>query len=116
MSVAEVEKALGMGVNSLYAWKKKVPNGVSLEKTADYFDVTVDYLLGREDKNNNEIKNPEIRILARQLDNEFDDEQIEEFKNFAQFLRHKKFGDKKDGNWAYSTTDFSKKMQCKLSY
>jgi transcriptional regulator with XRE-family HTH domain len=49
MTVSEVENALGMGTNSLYAWRKKIPNGASLEKAADYFGVTVDYLLGRED-------------------------------------------------------------------
>lgn len=52
MTVSEVEQALGMGTNSLYAWKKKIPNGASLEKAADYFGVTVDYLLGREELRN----------------------------------------------------------------
>ena len=50
MTISEVETALGMGTNSLYSWKKKTPNGTSLEKAADYFNVTVDYLLGREQK------------------------------------------------------------------
>ncbi|GAA0444808.1 MAG: transcriptional regulator [Bacillota bacterium] len=30
--------------------KKKIPNGANLQKVADYFDVSVDYLLGRTDK------------------------------------------------------------------
>lgn len=49
MTIAEVEKALGMGLNSLYSWRKKMPNSASLEKAADYFNVSVDYLLGREE-------------------------------------------------------------------
>ncbi|MCV5952208.1 XRE family transcriptional regulator [Lactococcus petauri] len=49
MTIAEVEKALGMGLNSLYSWRKKKPNSASLEKAADYFNVSVDYLLGREE-------------------------------------------------------------------
>lgn len=49
MTVAEVEKALGMGLNSLYSWRKKKPNSASLEKAADYFNVSVDYLLGRDE-------------------------------------------------------------------
>ncbi|WP_019292610.1 helix-turn-helix domain-containing protein [Lactococcus petauri] len=49
MTIAEVEKALGMGLNSLYSWSKKKPNSASLEKAADYFNVSVDYLLGREE-------------------------------------------------------------------
>ncbi|RZI48461.1 XRE family transcriptional regulator [Lactococcus kimchii] len=51
MTVSEVEIALGMGTNSLYAWKKKIPNGANLEKAADYFGVSVDYLLGRDETN-----------------------------------------------------------------
>ena len=47
ISIAEIEEKLGFGRNSLYSWKKKIPNGASLEKVADYFGVSVDYLLGR---------------------------------------------------------------------
>lgn len=50
ISVVELEEKLGFGRNSLYGWKKKIPNGANLEKVADYFDVSVDYLLGRTDK------------------------------------------------------------------
>lgn len=50
ISIVELEEKLDFGRNSLYGWKKKVPNGANLEKVADYFDVSVDYLLGRTDK------------------------------------------------------------------
>lgn len=96
-TVKDVAIELGLGENYLYSLKSKVPNGQTLQKLADYFHVSVDYLLGREDMVDDGIKNPEVRILARQMDNEFDAEQIAEFQSFAQYLRHKKFGDKKDG-------------------
>lgn len=50
MSIVELEEKLGFGRNSLYSWKRKTPNGDSLKKVADYFNVSVDYLLGREEK------------------------------------------------------------------
>lgn len=50
ISIMELEEKLGFGKNSLYGWKKKIPNGANLQKVADYFDVSVDYLLGRTDK------------------------------------------------------------------
>lgn len=51
ISIVELEEKLGFGRNSLYGWKKKTPNGANLEKVADYFNVSIDYLLGRtEDK------------------------------------------------------------------
>ncbi|WP_432702256.1 helix-turn-helix domain-containing protein [Lysinibacillus sphaericus] len=50
ISVNMLEEKIGLGKNTLYSWKKKVPTGTNLEKVADYFDVSVDYLLGRTDK------------------------------------------------------------------
>lgn len=50
ISIVELEEKLNFGRNSLYGWKKKIPNGANLEKVADYFNVSVDYLLGRTDK------------------------------------------------------------------
>ncbi|MFJ7736435.1 helix-turn-helix domain-containing protein [Lysinibacillus sp. NPDC097287] len=50
ISIVELEEKLDFGKNSLYGWKKKVPNGANLEKVADFFNVSVDYLLGRTDK------------------------------------------------------------------
>lgn len=49
ISINILEERIGLGKNTLYAWKKKVPGGVNLEKVADYFDVSTDYLLGRTD-------------------------------------------------------------------
>ncbi|OXS73206.1 hypothetical protein B1B04_13035 [Lysinibacillus sp. KCTC 33748] len=53
ISVVELEEKLDFGRNSLYGWKKKIPNGANLEKVADYFNVSVDYLLGRTDVKRN---------------------------------------------------------------
>lgn len=47
ISIVELEERLGFGKNSLYSWKKKMPNSGNLEKVADYFGVSTDYLLGR---------------------------------------------------------------------
>ncbi|MFJ7954211.1 helix-turn-helix domain-containing protein [Lysinibacillus sp. NPDC096418] len=50
ISIVELEETLNFGKNSLYGWKKKVPNGANLEKVADFFNVSIDYLVGRTDK------------------------------------------------------------------
>lgn len=47
LSINELEEKLEIGKNSLYSWKKGIPKGTNLIKVADYFDVSVDYLLGR---------------------------------------------------------------------
>lgn len=49
ISINILEERIGLGKNTLYSWKKKVPGGTNLEKVADYFHVSTDYLLGRTD-------------------------------------------------------------------
>lgn len=50
VSLQEVSEALGKSINYLYTLKKKKPTTETVEKLADYFHVSVDYLLGREDE------------------------------------------------------------------
>lgn len=49
-NVQQVAQDLGFGINTFYKWKKQAPNGEYLSRVADYFHVSVDYLLGREDE------------------------------------------------------------------
>lgn len=49
-SVNDVELELGYSKNTLYRLKKTNPSAKKLEEIADYFDVSTDYLLGRESK------------------------------------------------------------------
>jgi len=46
-SITRVEQDLNMSRNYLYKWKTMNPKSDSLEKVADYFHVSTDYLLGR---------------------------------------------------------------------
>lgn len=50
LSIVELEERLGFSRNSLYAWKRNNPSSDKLQKVADYFNVSTDYLLGRTDK------------------------------------------------------------------
>lgn len=53
ISLQELANRLGFSENLIYRWKNATPKTEYLEKVADYFDVTVDYLLGRENSANN---------------------------------------------------------------
>ncbi|MEH2939054.1 helix-turn-helix domain-containing protein [Lawsonibacter sp. JLR.KK007] len=49
-SPAAVARALGLGNSTTTVWKKgSIPKGDTLQKLADYFGVSVDYLLGISD-------------------------------------------------------------------
>lgn len=49
-SLNKVEEDLGYGKNVLYRLKNSNPSTERLQEIADYFDVSVDFLLGREEK------------------------------------------------------------------
>lgn len=52
MTRAELERKLDFSAGSLRNWNKSTPSGDKIQKVADYFDVSTDYLLGRTDKRN----------------------------------------------------------------
>ena len=53
-SLQKVSEELGFGVNYLYQLKNQQPTAEKLTLIADYFDVSVDYLLGRVKHDNEE--------------------------------------------------------------
>lgn len=56
LSVFDLADRLNLSRNSIYSWKKSSPKAETLQKVADYFDVSVDYLLGRTE-NPNPVRN-----------------------------------------------------------
>lgn len=57
ISQRKLESELELSNGASSKWNKSSPSGEVLQKIADYFDVSTDYLLGRTD-----IKNPADRI------------------------------------------------------
>lgn len=47
ISVSELERKIGVSTNSLCKWKTISPTVESLLKVADYFNVSLDYFVGR---------------------------------------------------------------------
>lgn len=69
-SITSLEKELGFGKSTISKWKDSVPNTDKLLKVADYFGVSLDFLMGRESdksriipKNKNE---EELIVLFRE--------------------------------------------------
>lgn len=50
ITVSILEEKLNLPNNTVYQWKTRTPGTERLQEVADYFDVSVDYLLGRTDK------------------------------------------------------------------
>ena len=64
MTVTNLEDKLDLPNNTIYQWKKRIPNTERLQKVADYFGVSIDYLLGRTDYPNttNQNKKPQLTV------------------------------------------------------
>ncbi|MBC1456255.1 helix-turn-helix domain-containing protein [Listeria newyorkensis] len=66
ISIQDLARNLDMGVNIIYKWKDRIPSGENLQKVADYFNVSVDYLLGRT----------ENKYLSAQLEELINDREL----------------------------------------
>lgn len=75
-----------------YETERKEPDYETLKAIADFFNVSIDYLLGRTD-----IKNPykeesgeSETIAARHDEDEFTEEELQSIEQFKEFVRMKR--------------------------
>lgn len=64
ISLAELERTLSFSNGIISTWKNGNPSIDKVEKVADYFGVSTDYLLGR-DEDNDKNTTPEYRAIQR---------------------------------------------------
>jgi transcriptional regulator with XRE-family HTH domain len=69
-SVNKMLNDLSMGGGTFATWKARntIPNGEALSKIADYFGVTVDYLLGKTDEKNKPETDDGLRLTKDEID------------------------------------------------
>lgn len=71
---------------SHYCADKRIPDAKTLKRLADFFDVSVDYLLGRTI-----VKAPIETIAAhRDGEGEWTEEELEDIEKFKEFVRMKR--------------------------
>ena len=93
ISQGKLEKELGFSNGSISKWKTSMPTTERLQKIADYFGVTIDYLMTGNDSSNEDItdrndilkyleENPEVAAIVeclKRFDNPDDLELIRKF-------------------------------------
>lgn len=69
ISQGKLEKELGFSNGSISKWKNSMPNPERLKKLADYFNVSVEYLMTGEEKEGGEhyYLNEETRDMAQKI-------------------------------------------------
>ena len=77
---------LGLSKNTMTGWKNGNNNSYMkhLPKIAEFFGVTVDYLLGNEKRDDNDF----TYALYNELAHDLSDDQLHQLKQFADFLRN----------------------------
>ncbi|MED4082049.1 helix-turn-helix transcriptional regulator [Halalkalibacterium halodurans] len=95
-SLKTVAQKLGFSENAFYKWKKQSPKSEALQKVADYFNVSTDYLLGRTDVKT--LPDDDIETLAAHHEGEdWTEEELEEIERFKEFVRMKRKDHPKKG-------------------
>ncbi|MBC1964683.1 helix-turn-helix transcriptional regulator [Listeria welshimeri] len=78
MSLNDLENELNFGKNSIYRWKERNPSIDKVDKVADYFKVSTDFLLGRS---------PDLSIvetIAAHIDPKATEKELQEIINFIE--------------------------------
>ncbi|WP_088815485.1 MULTISPECIES: helix-turn-helix domain-containing protein [Listeria] len=83
----DVSKKIGVARTSYasYEQNRRVPDSDVQIKLADFFDVSLDYLHGRETERV-EIKNKDGYLIAAHAPKDMTPEQIEELERYAEYL------------------------------
>ena len=87
LSIAELERKLNLSNGSISRWKNAAPSSKGLIAVADYFDVSVDFLLDRDKEEHKGEDLPEdIRIMQRAAQNMSEEDRKRAIKVFEAFF------------------------------
>lgn len=103
VSVYKACTDIGLNRSAVAKWKSGgQPNGTTAAKLGDYFGVTTDYLLGKDDKKapaetsrRHICKDDIMFALARGNEDVITDEMFEEIQNFADYVIQREAAKKK---------------------
>lgn len=85
VTFAQLERTLGFSNGSMARWEKSSPSVEKVQKVADYFNVSVDYLLGRTD-NPKSIVSPQILRITTKDGKALTEEEMQKVIDFAEMV------------------------------
>lgn len=91
-TVASLERKMDFGNGTIRKWDNTTPSGDKLAKVADYFHVSVDYLLGRETRDDALESDRSYSILSREA-KRMTPEQRQKLIDIAKIMFDKEFDD-----------------------
>lgn len=84
-TIQSLEQKVGLSNGSISKWDKSSPKIENVQKVADYFGVSVDYLLGREQTD--DVTDEDLMYAL--FGGEGTDAQLEEVKKYAAFIKQR---------------------------
>lgn len=78
MSLPDLEVEIGLGNGTISRWRNSSPNTDKIQKVADYFNVSVDYLLGRDEKDTKILNNAYFKLMKNAEEKGIPPEDIED--------------------------------------
>ena len=105
ISQKKLADAIGVAQSSINYWEKgqRTPSVSAAQKLADYFNITLDELY---DIDNTEDIPKTINTLAAHFDgDEFTEEELEQIRQFAEFVKSQRNKDHLQANAAHKQTD-----------
>lgn len=94
-TLASLERKMDFGNGTIRRWCDTTPSGDKLVKIADYFHVSVDYLLGREEytfSDTNDDPDENYTILSRNA-KKLSPEKRKQLLDMAKIMFQEEFGD-----------------------
>ena len=90
VSVLKLETSLGFGNGTIGKWKKHTPSHDKLKKVADFFGVSVDYILGNTDtKEKDPVISDEVSEQRKRLMEQLSSlspDQLDQALSYIEFL------------------------------
>lgn len=97
ITVIRLEEKLEIPKNTIYQWKRIAPSLDKIQKVADFFDVSIDYLLGRTDQKSIQEDNTVHTFAAHHDGDEWTEEELEEIEEFKRFVAMRREARKQKG-------------------
>ncbi len=87
ISITMLEIELGLGNGTIGKWDKSAPSSDKLARVADFFDVSVDYIMGRKDRV--QPTDDDIQVALFGGDGEVTPEMWDEARRYAMYIKEK---------------------------
>ncbi|MGF3073196.1 helix-turn-helix domain-containing protein [Facklamia sp. P13069] len=90
ISITELAQKMGWADKAIYNWRSSTPSADKVKAVADFFNVSVDYIMNRTD--NPKVANGDQDddfLVAAHIDDDFTEEEMKDIRDYIEFIKSK---------------------------